>query len=353
MYAMPHGDELDQRFNELVSQIDAEQQRKMRTAAKKGARESRRSAGRSSDRLDETHLGRAPRRNGRAWLAVAGITAVIAAAGVVITLRPDMLSPAGPVPEETMPVPEENLPVAAAPLPSASSKETEGPFAGSKAEDWAEGADGFVMPAAKAVGGLSKKDVAKGLERTRKLLKAAFLDRKTITGGRPAAFMDLLHPAERSRFRKKLTLKGKKSTRRWVTSFAPKTAELTTDVIKVHGRTKLSSFNEDGISGAKVVTNHIIVYAIQRPGQPGTVTRLVSHERGTLLVYRQAGELVVWIERWGGSTTPVRCDVKDGYIHPSYDDSVPDRVGATGPPIDPYELDEPEFHGGCRKAEKT
>ncbi|MFC5832550.1 hypothetical protein [Nonomuraea insulae] len=350
---MPHGDDLDQRFNELVSQIDAEQQRKMRTAAKKGARESRRSAGRSGDRLEETHLVRAPRRNGRLWLAVAGITAVIAAGGVVITLRPDLLAPAGPVPEETMPVPEENVPVAAAPLSSASPEAKEGPFAGSKAEDWAEGVDGFVMPAAKAVGGLSKKDVAKGLKRTRKLLEAAYLDHKTIMGGKPTAFMELLHPQERSWFRKGLTRKGEKGTREWVTSFAPKTAELTSDVIKVHGKAKVSSYKKDGRTGAKVETSHIVVYAIQRPGQPGTATRLVRHERGTVLFFRYAGELVISLDDWGASSTPARCDVDDGYIHPQYDDSAPDKVEAKGPPTDPYELDEPESDGECGVSEET
>ncbi|MEV4168987.1 hypothetical protein [Nonomuraea sp. NPDC049709] len=367
---MPHGDDLDQRFNELVAQIDADQQRKMRAAAKKGARQAPKAVSRHPR---EARPARAPRRIGRAWLAMAGITSVIAAAGVVITLRPDLLAAAGPVPEETMPVAAAPLPpessTAAASLPPEASaatgpvpEETQPvatapdaakPFEGSKAEDWAEGAAGFDMPEAKAVGGLSKKDVAKGIERTRKLLTAALLDRKTILGGKPAAFMELLPPEERSWFRKGLTRKGDQTTRGWVTSIAPKTAELASDVIKVHGRTKLSSFKQDGRTGAKLETNYIVVYAIQRPGQAETLTRLVKHERGSVLVYREGGEVVVWIQDGGGSVTPARCDVEDGYIHPFYDDSVPDKVGAEGTPTDPYELDEPELKGECGASKGT
>jgi hypothetical protein len=170
MYAMPHGDDLDERFNELVAQIDAEERRRMRTAAKKGARTGRRSqSGRTpghADRLSDgriDHLAGPRPRIGRAWLMMATITALIAAAGVVVTLRPDLLTPSGAIPAET-------IPVAAAPLPEEPEKTAEkepaaGPFAGSPAEDWADGADGFVMPEAKARaagGGLPEQEDAPG-----------------------------------------------------------------------------------------------------------------------------------------------------------------------------------------------
>ncbi|WP_146103734.1 hypothetical protein [Nonomuraea solani] len=349
---MPHGDDLDQRFNELVAQIDAEERRKMRAAAKKGAKT--RGAERSPGFGHDARLGmpseRAPRRIGRAWPAVAGITAVIAAAGAVITLRPDLLpAVAGPVPEETMPVVAAPVPLKS--LTSPVSTEPLGPFEGSKAESWAEGAAGFDLPEAKAIGGLSKQDVAKGLKRTHKLLAAAFLDRKTILGGRPTAYMDLLHPEARSRFRKSLDRKD--SLRGMLTSFAPKTAELVGDVIKVNGRAKLSSYKKDGITGAKVEINYLVAYAIQRPGQPATMTRLVTHNRGTMLMYREGGELVTWVRELGGTATPARCDVDDGYIHPFYDDSAPSKVRPEGPPQDPYDLDAPEFDGECGASEET
>ncbi|MCP2359686.1 hypothetical protein HD597_006706 [Nonomuraea thailandensis] len=368
---MPHGDDLDQRFNELVAQIDAEQQRKMREAAKKEARASRRARSEDAGRLrrnaeragwdrpawdstvwDATPRPHEPRRRARrVWPAVAGITAVIAAAGVVITLRPDLLAPTGAVAGQTMPVAAPPAsPAVAEAGPEATS---EGPFAGSEAEDWAEGAAGFVMPEAKAIGGLSKKDVAEGMARIRELLAAAHLDRETLMGGEPKAFMKLLHPEERSWFGERLDREGPGDTRWWVTSFAPGTAEQVGDVIKVRGRTKLTSFELDGREGAELETDYIIVHAVRRPGQPDTTIRLLTRQRGTFLVYREAGELVVWVRKSGGYATPARCDVDGGFIHPSYDGSAPSTKNPAGDPVDPYELDGPQPRYNCQASTGT
>ncbi|HEX4817893.1 MAG TPA: hypothetical protein VFV66_34555 [Nonomuraea sp.] len=364
---MPHGDDLDERFDELVSQIEKGERRKMAAEAAKGAKEARRTAREARRAAGKARRERLPAqepsprrpRPGRDRIALVTIAAMIAGAGVLVTYRPDLLLTGGPVPEETTPVgslSEESLPqesLSGEPGPTATAADgsvttaSSGPFEGSEAENWAEGADGFVMPKAKSIGGLPKKDVAKALKRTRELLAAAYLDRGTIMGGKPAAFAELLDPEERSWFRKNLGRKGEKSSRGWVMSLAPKTAELVTDVIKVRGRAKLSAFTKKNLTGARIETNFLIVYGIRRPGQPGTTTRLVAHPRGTVLVYRTQGELVIWVADWGFSVTPARCDVRDAYVHPSYPDSVPDKKGGKGEPTDPYDLDEPPGDGDC------
>jgi hypothetical protein len=74
------------------------------------------------------------------------------------------------------------------PLTGASSD----PFAGTPADHWGDGAVGIVLPAAGPVGGYTAAQVESAYVMTRKLLAAAFLDRKTLLGGRPMAFADLL-----------------------------------------------------------------------------------------------------------------------------------------------------------------
>ncbi|MEU8143817.1 hypothetical protein [Nonomuraea sp. NPDC048901] len=331
---MPNGDDLDARFNELVAQIDEDERRRMRAAASRGARAPR------SDKATR------PRRAGRGLLAAGLVAAVIGGATVIVAARPDLLTPQvgspGPVPEETQPVmaaPEAAGVETATPEPTAAD-----PFAGSPAEKYAEGAAGFVLPKAKALGGLSKKDVAKALDRTRKLMTAAFLDRKTLMGGKPKAFMKLLDREQRVWFQKYLDRKksGKDDadSRGWVTSFAPKTAELSTDVIKVKGKTTVAKARKYGRSGAEVKLNYLVVYAVNRPGQPATTIRLVTHPVGSVFAYREAGELVLWLKGWGYTSTPARCDVDDFFIHPVYDDSAPGTVQPSGPPSNPYDLDE-------------
>ncbi|MEV4108918.1 hypothetical protein [Nonomuraea sp. NPDC049695] len=361
---MPHGDDLDARFNELVAQIDEEQQRRMRAAAVKGAKEQRR-----TDRLQRrsglSERQAAPRRRiGRAWIAMAVITGLIAAAGVVVTFRPDLLTPSGAVPEEPAPkdavIAAPSGEVSPSPVENPGDDQADGggeepasPFAGSPAEKYADGVAGFVMPEAKALGGLSKKDVAKGLKRTRELLAAAFLDKKTLMGGRPSAFIKLLDPDLREWFLDDLRKKNKKKdAAAFVVQFAKGTADFSTDVIKVHGRVKLGTFKERGRRGAEVKLNHLVVYAVHRPDQPDATIRVVTHPIGGMRLYREAGRLVVWPVKWGNDSTPARCDTHDGFIHPEYDDTPRSTVAPTGAPTDPYELRE-DNPKGCATSQPT
>lgn len=344
---MPHGDDLDQRFNELVSQMDADEQRRMRSSAKKGARSAsnegkehlpggpgrRRDAGRPGW---ETPPPRPRRRAGRAWLAGAGISIVLAAAAVLVTMRPDLFRPSGPLPGD--PFELETVDVAH-------------PFAGSPAEKYADGIAGFTLPEAKALGELTKKDVAAGLERTRELLAAAYLDKKTVLGGKPEAFAKLLHRDQRGWFRENLADK-EYATRYMVHSFAPGSVELTTDVIKVNGRATLGTFKEKNLRGVSVKLNYLVVYAVHRPGRALTMMRVVAHETGEIQLFRQDGRLVTWVEDLGASVTPARCDTEDGFVHPFFDDSPPDKVKATGKPQDPYALDQPQSDD-CTTTEAT
>ena len=79
MYAMPYGDDLDARFNDLVAQFSQDERRRMRAAA------------------------RPPRRVGRLWFAVAAVLVVVAVAGLVLIFRPELPAPAPPAPQETTP----------------------------------------------------------------------------------------------------------------------------------------------------------------------------------------------------------------------------------------------------------
>jgi hypothetical protein len=341
-------EDVDKRFNELTAQIDRNEQRKMnKAAAQEWAR----------------LPGVRRRRNRR--IAAFAVVAVVAGAGLFVAYRPEVVSMIPGVVSERFSdmdinalrlgqVPEETTPVDVRP-PKLS------PFEGSPAMDYADGAKGLVMPTARATGGLSRKDVAAALERTRDMLKASHLDRRTLMGGRPTALAKLLPPELRGWFLKNLD-HGKteksvaSSTRGWVTSLAPKTAELATDVIKVKGKTKYSAFRKHGRSGARITVNYLFVYAIHRPGRPEPTQRVIAQNRGEILAYRENGELVMWPASWNaGSITGVRCDAHDGFAHPFYDDSIPDEQlsKATNAPIDPYDLDDNSKIKGCMRTART
>ncbi|GAA3146430.1 hypothetical protein GCM10010466_41830 [Planomonospora alba] len=337
-------DDIEKRFQEITAQIQEEERRRMSRAAQG-----------EWERLPRD------RRRRRRWAAAVVALAAAAGAGVLVVHRPELLEAArtalgerlalagaavDPAPGRTEPAepaqaePSEEASAEAVPLKPS-------PFDGSPAADYADGAEGLVMPRARAVGGLGEKDVAAALGRARALLKASNLDRRTLFKGAPGPFAKLLHPEERRWFLKNMDRRRKPkgedfNTRTWLTSFAPKSAEPATDVIKVRGRTKLSPFEEGGISGARVTVNYLFVYAVHRPGRPHTTMRVIAHNVGELRAYREGGRLIVWVRTWNGEgVTGARCDVDDGFVHPAYEDAPADEEAAraTGAPIDPYDLD--------------
>ncbi|GIH94573.1 hypothetical protein ACFFMN_19250 [Planobispora siamensis] len=340
--------DLDERFKALVEQIDRQERRKMKKAAQR----------------EWAHLPRYRRR--RRWRITAAVAAVaVAGAGAFVAWRPEILGQAGTaltsaladaapdarptgVDRASGPVPEETTPVETEPVAVS-------PFEGSPAMEYADGEKGLTMPRPKATGGLSEKEVATVLGRTKALLKATHLDRRVLLKSGFKPFARLLEPSDRVWFLKNLdpkkTKKNKKdyySSRYMLTSFAPKTTELVTDVIKVHGKTAFSPSRENGRSGVRIKVNYLFVYAVRRPGQPETAMRVVAHSKGELFAYRENGRPAIRLRQWNnGGVSGVRCDIDDGFVRPFYDDSPPDEevVKATGAPVDPYDLEKKETEG--------
>ncbi|MER5627146.1 hypothetical protein ABT061_39595 [Streptosporangium sp. NPDC002544] len=328
---MPDNDDIDERFKTLTAQISVRERKRM-------------------TKIAEQEWARQPRlrrRRRRRWAAVA-VAVLVAAAGGFVVYRPDAVARirasvfagfagsdagplAGPTTEATEKAPVKPVKVS--------------PFDDSPAQKYANGAKGLVMPEPRALGGLSRKEVSAALRHARKLLTASNLDRKVLLGGRPNALIRLLDPEQRAPFVKGLKRPGRKGgygSRRWVTSLAPKSAELVSETFKVHGKTRLTTFKENGLGGVRIKVNYLFVYAIQRPGQPDTLTRLVAHNIGRLDVWREGGRLRFWVSGWnGGGVAPARCDIDDAFVHPFYPDSPPDRkLKAGAPAVDPYSIEE-------------
>jgi len=218
------------------------------------------------------------------------------------------------------------------------------PFAGTPADGWADGAAGIVPPPTGPVGGFTAAQVAAAYATTRKLLIAGNLDRQTLLGGPPTAFAKLLTAKQRAQFLGGLNKKGVQkggypvSTRKWVASFAPGSAELIGNVIKVHGTMSARAVRESGTVVLAIEVNYIFGYAIEPPHHPADWMRLVDHQYGSI-------DFAPWDDP-GGALEPwdrtiignagVQCGITDGYIHPDYpsDRSVGARESGTA--IHPY-----------------
>jgi hypothetical protein len=221
------------------------------------------------------------------------------------------------------------------------------PFAGTPADHWANGAAGIVAPAARPAGAFTAKQVAAAYATARKLLIAANLDKQTLLGGPPTALAKLLTPRQRAQFLDGLNKTGVSkggyplSTRKWVASFAPGSAELIGTVIKVHGTMTARATTGSGTVVLVIDVNYLFAYAVQSPGDPADWTRVVDHEYGSIDFAHwddpdaQGGALEPWDRAIIGNAG-IQCGTDDGYIHPDYPSDRSVEVRPPGPAISPY-----------------
>ncbi len=313
--------------------------------------------------------GTAARRR-RLWSAVGLVAAV--AFTVTVAVRPslllDPLSGSGTaqaaVPEPSV-LPAETAPPTAAPGTAAGSgllATPEDPFLGSPARNWAEGADAIELPEAKAVGGMSAKDVELALRRTKEFLVATNLDPKVLRGGRPSKAMALLDPKVPdmlSELRKSLRKPSEKHDPLGLISrFDPEQVRLAGDVVKVRGHLSF----EGGEPGQVVVhADYTFVYPLVRPGDEAeTVARTIVRRELTLNVADPArwiateGRLAV--ERYQSRTYNDECGVHDGYLHPVFPGNSPTGAPPSGNPADPYDRTDPMSklaEEGCWETTRT
>ncbi len=228
------------------------------------------------------------------------------------------------------------------------------PFARTAADHWASGAAGIVAPVAKPVGAFTAAQVAAAYQMTRELLIAANLDTRTLLGGAPTAFARLLSVKQRAIFLAGLGKTGATkaghplSSRDLVASFAPGSAELIGDVIKVHGTMSARTVAQSGTTVLAIKVSYVFEYAVEPPHQPTDWTRVVDREDGSIDFARWDGPRGA-LEPWdhaiiGNSGTA--CGPGDGYIHPDYPSDRSIDTRQSEPIINPYYAATGKHSGG-------
>ncbi|MFE7898906.1 hypothetical protein ACFU3E_15575 [Streptomyces sp. NPDC057424] len=288
--------------------------------------------------------GRAARRR-KLW-AVLGVP--VAAAVALVAMKPSLLpgDPFGAGTAEAAdasPLPEETAPPTAAPgSPDPETPTLDEPFAGSPALRWADGDAGIVLPAAKAVGPVSKDRVEQALKLTKKLLVGANLEPKALRGARPGAAFSVLDPKQPDvvdRLDTALRSPSRKNDPVALFSrFDPDEIRLVGDVIKTRGH---MTFEKGSHGGVAVHADYTFVYPVSRADGSTEVTRTIVRRVLTMELADPAryqvtpGRLLVveYDQEIGNSS----CFVYDGYLHPEFSSSASAGPTPSGPAVDPYD----------------
>jgi hypothetical protein len=191
------------------------------------------------------------------------------------------------------------------------------PFSGTPADRWGDGTAGIVLPTAGPVGRYTAAQVESAYEKTRQLLAAAYLDRKTLLGAKPAAFASLLTSQEATWF--------------------------------------LDGLDKTGVNkqGAELSTRSLVMAF-----PPGAWMRVVAQASWTVSFADWAGgatSFEPWVDETGGGVAGTECGTTDGYGHPDYPGSP--KTGAqpspSGTPIDPYALGQEQSGGTASECRAT
>jgi hypothetical protein len=233
---------------------------------------------------------------------------------------------------------------------------TADPFLGTPANSWADGAAGIVAPPAEAVGGFTAAQVAAAYAMTGELVAAASLDRQTLLGGPPVALERLLTAGQRATFKAGLGAQGlgkdgrPLSTRSWVASFAPGTAQFDGSVIKVSGTMNAVVVTESGRQVLRVEVNYAFVYAVEPPHNSTDWTRVVTHQYGSVDFARwddPHGALEPLDKTVVDPLSGVACGPADGYIHLAYPSDGSAVTQQSRLVIRPYSRAVPAASGVC------
>ncbi|HEY8978087.1 MAG TPA: hypothetical protein VIU15_00715 [Streptomyces sp.] len=288
----------------------------------------------------------------RRW-ALVGIP--LAAALAVVAMKPSIIpgdpfgtGTTGTTGDVAAPLPPETAAPSGAPGAVDPEAPTQShPFAGSPALQWADGAAGIVAPEATAVKGFTKAQVQGLLTKTRTLLIDTNLDPATLRGERPKAAPKIIDPLQKDAhglFGEALRKPGKeRDPLQLFSRFDPAEIRLAGSVVKVRGRMTFAA-GKDGTVVAHA--DYTFVYPVVRVSTPKAdgnaeatrtvVRRVLDVELSDPARYKVTPG-TLFLSRYDVSSGNSKCDVHDGWFHPTFRSDLPSGPTPRGPEEDPYD----------------
>ena len=183
-----------------------------------------------------------------------------------------------------------------------------GPFENTPAATYPAGAAGITLPAATAISGFTKAQVAASLDKVKKALIAARLDTKMLVNRDPSTLINMLAPDARPSIRNDF---DKKDFFIFASQLAPGST-LTSDGPRVKGRVTFRAAKDGDIRLLEVITNFVWVYpfsgSLAEPGDHLVVVHDEVHWMFPASADVENSSRGMWIDAAEGYASNIDCD---------------------------------------------
>lgn len=285
----------------------------------------------------------ARRRRSKGWYAV-GL--LVAAGLLVVAVAPERVAgwfggagggESAPLAAESARPEKPPATAAAAQLPT-----VDQPFRGSPAVRWADGTAGIHLPAARATGWMSKKQVEQALDRSRDFLAESSLDPGVLSGERPRKAIVLINPHQQD-VQDYLTAAFSAPSREddpllLFSRFEESKVRLVGDVVRTRGRI---TFREGERGAVEVTTDVTYVYPVVRATEGSDEVARTIVRREVVMSWDDPAKVVVEpgtfsLVSYKTDTANGGCDTF-GYFNPEFSAERAPSDQGEGPEVDPYD----------------
>ncbi|MFD2689210.1 hypothetical protein ACFS5L_30910 [Streptomyces phyllanthi] len=242
----------------------------------------------------------------------------------------------------------------------------EQPFKGSPAVRWGDGTAGIGLPAARATGWMSKKQVARALDRSRDFLAESNLDPAVLRGERPSEAIALINPHQKDVQDYLATAFSAPSEEndplRLFSRFEKSEVRLVGDVVKTRGRI---TYREGKRGAVEVTTDVTYVYPVVRAAEGSDEVARTIVRREVVMSWDDPAKVITEpgtfsLVSYTSDTANGGCDTYTGYFTPEFTADRATSGSGDGREVDPYDRSESmdsrvrdADDAGCRTATRT
>lgn len=285
----------------------------------------------------------APRRRGKGWYVVGLLAAAVL---LVVALDPGRVTgwfggsdgEGTPLAAESQRPDEPPATEAAAQQPTVKQ-----PFRGSPAAQWSDGTAGISLPAAKATGWMSKKQVARALDRSLDFLAASNLNPAVLRGERPKTAISLINPHQKD-VQSYLTTAFRAPSREddpllLFSRFSKTKVRLVGDVVRTRGRI---TFREGKRGAVEVSTDVTYVYPVVRAAAGSDEVARTIVRREVVMSWDNPAKVITEpgtfsLVSYKSDTTNGGCESFTGYFIPEFNAERATTGSGNGHEVDPYD----------------